>query len=69
VSSSLILNEFLKSDKKGYYIENREELLSELSRIIQDGDILIFQGAGDITEMCDRFVKISRKKRNAKVPL
>ena len=69
VSSSLILNEFLKSDKKGYYIENREELLSELSSIIQDGDILIFQGAGDITEMCDRFVRISRKKRNAKVPL
>ncbi len=69
VSSSLILNEFLKSGKKGYYIENSDELLSELNSIIQDGDILIFQGAGDITDICDRFVKMSRKKRNAKVPL
>lgn len=69
ISSSLILNEFLKSGKEGYYIENNDTLLSELSKIIQDGDTLIFQGAGDITEMCSRFVKISRKKRDAKVPL
>lgn len=69
VDSGLILSEYLKSGKKGYYIENKESLLSELENIIMEGDVILFQGAGDITELCSKFVKISGKKRNKKVPL
>lgn len=69
VTSELILNEFLKSGNKGYYYENYEEILRELENIMTDGDVIIFQGAGDITGMCDQFVKKIKLKLNGKVPL
>lgn len=69
VTSELILNEYLKSGNKGYYYENNDEILRELENIMTEGDVLIFQGAGDITGMCDQFVKKIKLKINGKVPL
>ena len=65
----MILNEYLKSGKKGYYYENKDELLRELENIMTEGDVIIFQGAGDVTAMCDQFVKKIKLKINGKVPL
>ncbi|HMS65830.1 MAG TPA: UDP-N-acetylmuramate--L-alanine ligase [Ignavibacteria bacterium] len=69
ITSELILNEYLKSGKKGYYIENKDEIINELENIMTDGDLIIFMGAGDITGLCDQFVKKVKSKINGKVPL
>ncbi|MCY7363338.1 MAG: UDP-N-acetylmuramate--L-alanine ligase, partial [Ignavibacteria bacterium] len=69
VTSELILEEYLKSGKKGRYIESRNELLTELENIMEDGDVIIFQGAGDVTILCNEFVKKIKFKIIGEVPL
>ncbi len=80
VSSQLILDEFIDctkagsgkdmtSGKQGFYFEDKTEILDELEKIMKDGDMIIFQGAGDITELCDKFVKRIKTKLNWSVPL
>jgi UDP-N-acetylmuramate--alanine ligase len=69
VSSKLILNEYFKMGKNGIYFETADEIIDTLESIAKDGDIIVFQGAGDITGMCDRFVKRIVKKRAGSVPL
>jgi UDP-N-acetylmuramate-alanine ligase len=74
ISSELILDEYNKSktsesSESGYYIENKEMILDKLEIISREGDVIIFQGAGDITELCGRYVKRVKDKSNFKVPL
>lgn len=69
ITSELILDEYMKTKKDGAYIEDKEKLLDELEKIKKEGDIIIFQGAGDITDLCDKFVKRIKTKMNGKVPL
>jgi len=69
VTSDLILTEYNKTGKVGRYIEDKEMLLEELDSIKQTGDVIIFQGAGDITEICEKFVNRIKSKTNGKVPL
>jgi UDP-N-acetylmuramate--alanine ligase len=58
VSSELILNELKNLDKKdSYYFENDSELLNGIKKEIKNSDTLIFQGAGSITNLCDKFIK------------
>jgi UDP-N-acetylmuramate--alanine ligase len=69
VSSRLILNEYFKMGKNGIYIEKNEELLDTLEDMTKDGDIVVFQGAGDITGVCEKFVARLNNKRATSVPL
>lgn len=69
ITSKLILDEYRKSDKEGYYIEDKNQILDELEDICKEGDVIIFQGAGDITELCSKFVKRIKAKSNRSVPL
>lgn len=69
VSSTMILNEYFKKGKNGIYIESNDELLDTLESIAKDGDVVVFQGAGDITNVCDRFITRINKKRAGSVPL
>lgn len=69
VTSELILNEFRKSGKTGKYIEDPEELLNELENISEDSDVIVFQGAGDITDLCDKFILKIKSKTKDIVPL
>lgn len=79
VSSSMILSEYNDSNirkgstgkKKGpgKYIENRELIMDELDKISRDGDVIIFQGAGDITDLCNKYIKRIKTKINWTVPL
>jgi UDP-N-acetylmuramate--alanine ligase len=69
VSSRLILNEYFKLGKNGIYIENPDEIIETLESISKEGDIIVFQGAGDITGICDRFVKKMQSKNAGAVPL
>ncbi len=79
VSSELILNEYNNAINKpvqgkeikleGYYIDDNEKILNLLESITKEGDVIIFQGAGDITELCEKFVKRIKVKLNWMVPL
>lgn len=69
VSSEMILNEFNKKNKEGKYFEDKEKILDELDSISKDGDVIIFQGAGDITNLCSKYIKRVKAKSNWKVPL
>lgn len=58
ISSELILNELKNLNKKdSYYFENDAELLNGIKKEIKNSDTLIFQGAGSITNLCDKFIK------------
>lgn len=69
VTSELILSEFKKSGKEGHYINDNELLLNEVDLIKQPGDVIIFQGAGDITDLCEKFVNRIKAKTSGKIPL
>lgn len=55
VSSKLIFDEMQKFNKNVSLIE-KNKIISELTNVINSGDVIIFQGAGDITNYCDEFV-------------
>jgi len=69
VTSELILNEFNSFGKEGKYYEDSDKLISELEGICKDGDVIIFQGAGDITDVSSKFIKRMKKNQNWTVPL
>ena len=69
VSSRLILNEYFKLGKNGIYIEKTDELIDMLTDIAKDGDIILFQGAGDITGVCEKFVRRLVSRNSASLPL
>lgn len=69
ITGEIIVNEYNKSGKKGYYIEDKEEIISRLLKIKQEGDVIIFQGAGDITSLCEQFVKKVKSKIKLTIPL
>ncbi|MFZ4589699.1 MAG: UDP-N-acetylmuramate--L-alanine ligase [Ignavibacteria bacterium] len=54
VSSKLIYN-LVKKDK--CLVENEINLYADLKKTLKKGDRVVFQGAGDVTNMCDKFIK------------
>lgn len=69
VSGRLILDELVKLNSHAEYIEDKDMLLDELESIVKEGDLVLFQGAGDITEMCDKFSRKLKSKLNTSIPL
>jgi UDP-N-acetylmuramate--alanine ligase len=58
VSSELLFNEFKNiSSKPVYNAENYEALKNILKTIIMKNDVIVFQGAGNITDYCEKFIK------------
>jgi UDP-N-acetylmuramate--alanine ligase len=57
ISSELILSELIKSGQKTIFAENENDLFEKLKGLYTNGDTLVFQGAGDITNYCCNFVK------------
>lgn len=58
VSSKLIFDEFMKiSDNDVCYLDEFEKIIHKLDEIVADGDLIVFQGAGDVTNLCDLYVK------------
>jgi UDP-N-acetylmuramate--alanine ligase len=54
VSSKLIYN-LIKKDK--CLVENENSMYTDLKKTLKKGDRVVFQGAGDVTNMCDKFIK------------
>jgi UDP-N-acetylmuramate--alanine ligase len=64
ITSELIFNELLILDANVRYFKNKKELIKQLAEIVKENDIIVFQGAGDITNICDEFIlKLSEKKK------
>lgn len=57
ITSELISKEMSK-DIETYYKEEKSEIFAELNRIKKEGDVLIFMGAGSITDQCKEYVEI-----------
>lgn len=69
ITSELILAEYKKSGKQGFYSESKENLLNELEDMTENGDVIAFLGAGDITEYCTEFILRIKTKTKDTVPL
>lgn len=54
VSSKLIYN-LIKKDK--CLVDNENTLYTDLKKTLKKDDRVVFQGAGDVTNMCDKFIK------------
>lgn len=63
VTSKMIYEELVKESTKAEYVTNNNVLTDYLLSILKPNDIVIFQGAGDITKLCDEFIiKLTNKK-------
>lgn len=65
VSSKLIYDKLLSvKDKNIYYKKSFDEVIDLLGEITEKGDTIIFQGAGDITDLCKQYVRKLNKRKN-----
>ncbi|MCX7878542.1 MAG: UDP-N-acetylmuramate--L-alanine ligase [Ignavibacteria bacterium] len=63
VTSKLILDELKKLNHEALLFHEFSDITDYLSNNIRNGDIIVFQGAGDITDACSMFIsKISGAK-------
>ncbi len=64
VTSKLIYDELDKLDEAAEYCRDRREITTELLNDLKDKDTIVFQGAGDITGLCDEFIDQLKMKLN-----
>jgi UDP-N-acetylmuramate--alanine ligase len=57
VTSELIYNEIVKINKNASYVKDWKEILQRLLSEAKPNNIIVFQGAGDLTLLCDELVK------------
>ena len=58
VSSKLIYDKLIFIDENEIYYEPKfDDVLKRLGEVVKENDTIIFQGAGDITNLCSLFVK------------
>ncbi len=63
VSSKLIFDEIKRKYNCEVYYVNRENIISFLNRLPVENSRIIFQGAGDITNVCENFVNTLKEKK------
>jgi UDP-N-acetylmuramate--alanine ligase len=56
VTSSLIFNEIRKIRNNCLYMSDKQKLFTYLVSNVKNNDIVVFQGAGDISVWCDQFI-------------
>jgi len=65
VSSKLIYSEILKNKKaNAFYFSDNDEIITEVLNNVKPGDVLIFQGAGNINLLCKKFIEEFKKRIN-----
>jgi len=57
VDSGLIYKLIKKTKSSKHQAENEKGLFESLQNTVKKGDRIVFQGAGDITNMCDKFIR------------
>lgn len=61
ITSELILNEALNYNKNMKLVHERKDILAWLKNDLKNGDVVVFQGAGDVTNLCNEFVNLLQK--------
>jgi len=65
VSSKLIYDKLMLISKNvTYYVPKFNDVLKRLGEVVKENDTIIFQGAGDITNLCSMFVKKLSELKN-----
>ena len=64
INSELILNELISKGANAVIINGNNEITEKLLNEVREGDVIVFQGAGDITNLCGEFVKKLEEKKN-----
>ena len=59
ITSELILNEL--KNHKSVLISDKNEIINTLLKSIKNNDVIVFQGAGDVTNLCSEFVERLKK--------
>jgi UDP-N-acetylmuramate--alanine ligase len=62
ITSRLIFDLIKKTKSNKHLVVNEETLYSDLRSTVKKGDRVVFQGAGDVTNMCDKFIKGIKKR-------
>lgn len=62
ITSKLILNEALNNNINIKLLSNRHDISAHLLNSLLPGDVIIFQGAGDVTNLCSEFVNFLNSK-------
>ena len=62
ITSGLIMEEMNRQNKSVKYFGSGDDALDFLSSFVEKSDIVVFQGAGDITLLCDNFLKVIKKQ-------
>jgi UDP-N-acetylmuramate--alanine ligase len=58
VTSELIIDKLKNCIDFVYYFRDNNELINKLKNSIRENDVVVFQGAGDITFVCDDFIRL-----------
>ncbi len=61
ITSELILNEALKRNCNMKLIHEKSDVLAWLKNDMKQGDVIVFQGAGDVTNLCNDFVNLLQR--------
>lgn len=64
VSSEMIYEVLKKNYKCEVYLKKKEELIEFIQNLPIDNSRIIFQGAGDITNICDKFISSLENKES-----
>lgn len=62
ITSELILNEAVSKNANIKLVHERNDIIALLINDLKAGDVIIFQGAGDVTNLCRDFVKMLNEK-------
>lgn len=58
VTSGLIFNELIKKNINSNFIKSKDKIIRHLLDNLKSGDIIVFQGAGDVTGLCNEFISV-----------
>ncbi len=64
ITSELILNEALNHNNNMKLVHDKKDIIAWLKNDLKNGDVIVFQGAGDVTNLCNEFVNLLQKKSN-----
>lgn len=63
ITSELILNEALKSNSNMKLLHEKKDVIAWLNNDLKQNDVIVFQGAGDVTNLCNEFVGLLEKNK------
>jgi UDP-N-acetylmuramate--alanine ligase len=61
ITSELILNEALKNNGNMKLLHEKKDIIAWLKNDLKQNDVIVFQGAGDITNLCYEFVNLLKQ--------